>query len=273
MTHEDSPRGARMLCSACVVYCEGATSEPVGRDEAEECGTCGNFICTRHQEVCVVDGKPHCSGHIRRADRSRRFVCNAHVAVCGHEEPDVAFASDEIHACVECGRTGCDRHAAACHEDQRWHCRSHLVVLHDLSESLGCSSHHSVCHVDGRTFSLAGTTACDVCTRLTCRTHGSRCSWCGGHVCTADTSGGGRCATCASLHVADDIPDDVLAAVARVSPDGRVRERSIARDGSRFVVQLDLGWTRKIVVVVPHGAAEPSRAMRHSLLGSRQMTT
>jgi hypothetical protein len=271
MSHEDSPRGARMLCSKCVVFCEGATSEPIGRDEAEPCGTCGKYICARHQVCCVVDGKPHCSNHIRRSDRSRRFICGSHAATCDHEQPDVVFAADEVHGCVECARVSCDTHGAACHEDQRWHCREHMVVLHDLVEAVGCGVHHSVCHVDGRTFSLAGTSACDVCDRLTCRTHAGRCAWCGGRACASDMASGGRCATCSSLRVASDIPDDVIAAVARVSPDERVKERSIARDGSRFVVQLDLGWTRRMVVVVPHGAVEPSRVLRHSLFGSKQV--
>jgi hypothetical protein len=272
MTHEGSPRGARLLCSGCVVCCEGATSEPIGRDEAEACGTCGLFICERHQVRCVVDERPHCSSHIRRSDRSRRFICNEHVASCGHEETDVLFAADEVHACVECRRTSCDRHGAACHGDQRWHCREHLAVLNDLADALGCEQHRSICHVDVRTFSLEGTKQCEVCARTTCRTHMGMCAWCGARVCAKDLHGD-RCVTCGKLELADDLPDDVIAALARVSGEARPKQRLVARDGSRFIVQLDLGWTRKVVITVPHGAAASSRVIRHSLFGTTGLTS
>src|SRR5690606_32318913 len=140
------------------------------------------------------DGKPHCSKHIRRSDRSRRFICADHQAACGHEQEDVVFAADEVHACVECRRVSCDRHGAACHGDDRWHCREHLVVLNDLADALGCEQHRSTCHVDGRTCSLEGTKPCEVCTRTTCRTHSNTCGWCGARVCAADTKDG-RCVT------------------------------------------------------------------------------
>jgi hypothetical protein len=81
----------------------------------------------------------------------------------------------------------------------------------------------------------------------------------------------GRCATCSRLKEADDLPDDVIAALAGVSADARPKRRLVARDGTRFVVQLELGWTRKLVVTVPYGAAKQSRVMRHSFLGSEEM--
>lgn len=268
-THDDTPRGSRLLCTHCVVYCEGGTSEPVGRDEAEQCGTCGRWICERHQVRCVVDGEPHCSKHLRRTDRSRRFICEKHAAACVHESPEVIFASDEVHACVECGRVGCERHAAQCHGDARWHCSSHLAVLNDLADAAGCVEHRSTCHIDGRTFSLEGTSPCDVCAGTTCWTHAHRCRWCGGRGCTKDVQGG-RCATCRNLTPAEDLPDDVIAALARVTPDTRGRQRLSARNGSRFIVQVELGWTRRLVVTVPHSGAKP-RVVRHSIFGTTEL--
>jgi hypothetical protein len=40
--------------------------------------------------------------------------------------------------------------------------------------------------------------------------------------------------------------------------------------GALLVVQFELGWTRKLAITVPCGAAKPSRVLRHSLLGSAE---
>lgn len=268
-TVDSAPRGERLLCTQCVVYCEGGRSEPVGRDEAEQCGTCGTWICEQHQVRCVADGQPHCSKHIRRADLSRRFICNEHVAACGHEATEVVFATDEVHTCVECGLAGCERHAAACHGDGRWHCWSHLAVLNDLPDAAACAQHRTTCHIDGRTFSIEGTAPCDVCSGATCRTHAHSCEWCGGRCCTKDIQNG-RCTTCRSLAPVEDLPDDVIAALARATPGTRGKQRFSARDASRFIVQIDLGWTRHLVVTVPHSGARP-RVLRHSMFGSKAL--
>ena len=265
-TVEEAPLGTRPLCSDCVVYCEGATSEPVGVDEATPCGTCGRHICRHHQVPCVVDHKPHCSSHLRRADRSRRFFCGEHEAHCD-DEPNLLFAADEIHPCVECGSASCNRHGAACHGDERWHCLSHLERLTDRPDAWGCAEHRTVCHVDGRAFSIQGTTPCEICGRLACRTHSDTCSWCGAGVCTKDATAG-RCVTCANLRSSDDPPDAVVTAAAALVDRPPVRAWHVARDGGRYVAQLDLGWTRRIVLTVPHGSATATRVIRHSLFGS-----
>lgn len=265
-TVADAPLGTRPLCSDCVVYCEGATSEPVGVDEATPCGTCGRHICQRHQVQCVVDHRPHCSSHLRRADRSRRFFCEAHEARCD-DEPELLFASDEVHPCVDCGRGSCNRHGAACYGDDRWHCLTHLERLTDLPDAWGCAAHRTTCHVDGRAFSASGTAPCEICGRLACRTHRTACAWCGGDVCTQDMSGG-RCTTCDSLRPTTDPPDAVVAAAASIADRPRVRQWYLARDGGRYVVQLDLGWTRRVVLSVPHGSATTTRVVKHSLFGS-----
>ncbi|MDQ3996202.1 MAG: hypothetical protein M3303_04210 [Gemmatimonadota bacterium] len=105
--------GTRLLCSECVVYCEGRRSEPVGRDEAVECATCERFVCDQHQETCDVDEKVHCSTHLARTDQSRRLVCEADRSPCAHE-PDVVFATDEVTACPVCARQACPAHVQEC---------------------------------------------------------------------------------------------------------------------------------------------------------------
>jgi hypothetical protein len=125
-------------------------------------------------------------------------------------------------------------------------------------------------HRAGHTFSLEGTRPCDVCARSTCQSHIRRCDWCGARTCEQNMSGT-RCATSGRLETATDMPDDVIAAVVRVSGDVPPKERRIARDGTRFVVHLDLGWTRRLVITVPYGSAASTRVVRHSLLGSSEL--
>ena len=111
-----APKGERRLCLDCAVYCEGKSNEPVGRDEAVRCSSCEAFVCATHRAACVVDQLVHCSTHLRRADRSRRLVCERHRGQCGHE-PAVVFASDEVAACAACGTSVCDAHARTCVAD------------------------------------------------------------------------------------------------------------------------------------------------------------
>jgi len=108
-----APKGQRRLCLECMVYCEGKINEPVGRDEALRCTSCGKFVCANHQAACVVDKLVHCSTHLRRADRSRRLVCEQHRGQCGHEA-GVIFASDEVAPCPACGKSVCAEHARTC---------------------------------------------------------------------------------------------------------------------------------------------------------------
>jgi hypothetical protein len=108
-----APRGERRLCFECMVFCEGKTNEPVGRDESVRCNSCEGFVCTSHRAACVVDHLVHCSTHLRRADRSRRLVCERHRGRCD-QEPGVVFASDEVAPCAACGKSLCDTHARMC---------------------------------------------------------------------------------------------------------------------------------------------------------------
>jgi len=122
----DAPKGSRRLCTECLKYCEGGTSEPVGVDEVTECATCGKSVCTAHQAVCAVDGQVHCSRHLRHTDASRRLVCTRHRAGCA-EEPMAFFASDEVEECPVCGKSACVAHRAACGYCGRQVCTTDLV--------------------------------------------------------------------------------------------------------------------------------------------------
>jgi hypothetical protein len=266
-TDVGAPRGQRFVCGNCVTHCEGGTSEPVGIDEAALCATCGKHICERHQVVCVVDGKPHCSKHLRRADRSRRFICEMHQAACTRE-PGVVFASDEVQPCVQCSAVSCGKHGAPCHEDQAWHCVEHMATLTDIPNAFACKKHESVCHIDQRAFSLKGTDPCEICGQPTCRSHRRPCNWCGARVCLKDFAAASRCVTCAKLTPTADIPDEIVSAAARLVPRGGAKSWSLARDGGRYVVEINLGWTRRIVFSVLHGTAEPVHVRRHSIFGS-----
>jgi hypothetical protein len=80
------------------------------------------------------------------------------------------------------------------------------------------------------------------------------------------------CATCAKLtDITGDLPDEVIAAVAeaRGDDDSRVKRWRSARDARHVVVELDLGWTRRLVLAVPHGGGPVESVVSHSLLGSR----
>ncbi|MGQ0764987.1 MAG: C-terminal helicase domain-containing protein [Gemmatimonadota bacterium] len=55
---------------------------------------------------------------------------------------------------------------------------------------------------------------------------------------------------------------------ARGGDETRVKGWRVSRDARHVVVQLDLGWTRRLVVAVPHGGGAPEFIVRHSIFGS-----
>jgi hypothetical protein len=271
----DAPKGSRRLCSACLVYCEGGTNEPVGIDEVTQCASCGRAVCTSHRSVCVVDGQVHCSRHLRHTDGSGRLVCERHRAAC-IEEPDAVFASDEVGFCASCGKLVCAAHSGECVADNARHCVTHLEPLRDASGSSGCGTHRKTCHVDGGVFSLDGARTCPVCGKDACAEHRAACSYCGRQVCTADVVQGSslRCTTCAQLVANGDPPVEAVAAmIAAMGDESSSRGRRawrMARDRTHLVVELDLGWRRRTVFTLRHGETEPESVVTHSLVGSRK---
>ena len=269
-TSSAAPRGARRLCAACVRFCEGGTREVVGPDEVTRCTSCERVVCERHQVTCAVDGHVHCSTHMRRTDRSRRLVCEHDRAACAYE-PNAIFAIDEVWPCATCGKTGCAQHLGTCVEDGQRHCASHLAALRDKKGALACREHRTLCHVDGVAFSVTGTEECPACERRACAQHRARCATCGRAVCASDydrqTS---TCVTCRRLTSMIEPDDLLLHAANSVLADGaRPKQWRVARDASHRIVELDLGWTRRVVFALRHGADAPDLVVRHSIFGSR----
>ncbi|PYO98905.1 MAG: hypothetical protein DMD61_08795 [Gemmatimonadetes bacterium] len=273
-SHAEAPKGSRRLCAACLRYCEGGTSEPVGVDEVVQCATCSKSVCTVHRAECVVDGEAHCSRHLHRTDESRRLVCGRHRAGCALE-PAAIFASDEVGACASCGKLVCADHAALCIEDGLRHCVTHLEPLHDATGSYACAAHRKQCHMDGHAFSLKGAKDCPVCGKGACTEHRVPCAYCGRHVCTADLSRESRrCATCTRLEAiaTPELPAEVVTAARSVTRGAPKPSRAwrMARDRSHLVVEVDLGLRRRAVFTVRHGESVPDSVVKHSLLGSKQ---
>jgi hypothetical protein len=277
-TSADAPKGSRRLCPACVRQCEGGKNEPVGVDEVTQCSSCGKSVCTAHQAVCAVNGEVHCSRHLRRAEASRRLVCGQHASACAYEAA-ILFASDEVAPCSSCGKHVCANHSAECVSDGQRHCTVHLAQLADADGAYACEQHRKPCHVDDRAFSPSGVSACPVCGQDACTAHRAACGYCGRIVCTADLGKveAGRlrhCSTCARLAVDGAVPAEVIAAAFKAAGEQRKGSRRlrIARDHSHSVVELDLGLSRKTVVVLRHeeGDLVAESVVRHSLLGSKR---
>jgi len=76
-----------------------------------------------------------------------------------------------------------------------------------------------------------------------------------------------RCLTCSQLAATAEPPAEVVAAARALGK--TFRAWRIARDHTHFVVEVDLGLTRKTVFTLRHGETAPERVMRHSLLGSK----
>jgi len=271
MSDAQAPRGARRFCRDCVRKCEGRSNEVVGADEVTGCASCDQVVCERHQASCAVDGKIHCSKHLRRTDRSRRLVCEKDRASCQYE-PSAVLARDEVSVCVTCGAQACTTHTAPCVEDQRIHCRQHMRELRDKRGQVACVAHYTVCHIDGVVFSKSGTTACPVCDKLTCRDHTRSCPTCQREVCASDLKTSASCATCSRLAPTDMPADDVImAANALFERAGRAKSWRTARDARHTVVEADLGWTRRVVFVVRHGDQHAEKAYAKSVMGSRKL--
>ncbi len=273
-TTPESARGRRRLCPDCVRKCEGGTGEIVGADEVTDCASCERVVCERHQARCAVDGLVHCSRHLRRTDRSRRLVCEGDRAACAFE-PNAVLAGDEVHPCASCGKYGCDVHQGICAHDGARHCRLHLVTLSDQPSALACDSHRVLCHIDGKAFSLGATSRCAVCGREACRHHVASCVNCGRDFCAADRdrAHAGWCRTCGSVVDVTDPPDNIIAAVAaeRGARAARPKAWRMARDATHQIVELDLGWTRRLVLAIRSGDSRAESVFAHSILRARRI--
>ena len=274
LTALSSPRGQRRLCAQCLTQCEGGRSEHVGVDEVTRCVTCGKSVCEHHRSTCGVDQSVHCSTHLRRTDVSRRLVCDKHRAECAFD-PGAIFASDEVAICTACGVQGCSRHTHPCVEDGRVYCDKHAVMLRNEPGKFVCRAHGAICHVDQSAFRLGQTVDCPVCAKGTCKSHLRSCGWCGRMVCVQDLNAAhNRCATCSQLRDIAEPPDNLVAAAASALGDRPTPKRwRGARDATHTILELDLGWTRRVVLAVRHGENVASHGVTHSAIGSKRINT
>jgi hypothetical protein len=270
----DAPKGPRRFCHVCAHKCEGGAGEIVGPDEVADCASCERVVCERHQLRCAVDGKTHCSKHLRRTDRSRRLICERDRAACAHE-PNAIFAADEVSACATCGQPNCEQHLNTCVVDGLRHCVDHIALVGDKPGSFACDAHRSTCHVDGYQFTRDGTSPCPCCDRRACAQHARECTHCRRLVCTRDYSAAHPrlCATCGKLTPVDDPDDELIAAAIELRGQDAASPKAwrLSRDTRHLIVELDLGWTRRIVMAVPHGQSRAERAVTHSALGSKTL--
>jgi hypothetical protein len=131
----DAPKGSRRLCTACVRYCEGGTSEPVGVDEVTQCASCGKSVCTGHQAVCGVDGQVHCAQHRAACAHCGRQVCTADLQQqshrCAHvaQLATIADPPEEVVAAALAATGGASRSRRAWRVARD---RTHVVVELDL---------------------------------------------------------------------------------------------------------------------------------------------
>jgi hypothetical protein len=264
-----APMGGRRLCRDCMVYCEGGTNEPVGKDEVTRCASCEKYVCANHQAVCAIDKRVHCSKHLRRTDGSRRLACETHRAQCEHE-PLVIFASDEVSPCATCGSLNCMDHSGICQGDEQRHCHTHLTRLFDTPAAFGCEKHRSVCHIDKRAYTATGTSSCPVCAEAVCAEHQRECKWCGRDVCRTHFDRQGLCSTCRNLTPATDPSDALITAgiAANRGEPAQAKSWRTSRDAAHTVVELDLGWTRRLIFSVRHGDTVPQHVVRRSLFGA-----
>jgi hypothetical protein len=273
LTALSSPRGQRRLCGQCVQPCEGGRTEHVGIDEVERCVTCMKYVCEHHRSTCAVDQSVHCSTHLRRTDASRRLVCETHREDCAFE-PGAIFASDEIAACTSCGEQACDRHSHRCVEDGGVYCDKHALMLRNEPGKFVCRTHGAICHVDQAAHRLGQTSDCPVCAKGTCKSHSRACSWCGRTVCVSDMNAAhSRCGTCAQLRDVSEPADNLITAAANALGDRPTPKRwRTARDATHTVLELDLGWTRRVVLAVRHGDNVASSGLTHSAIGAKRLT-
>lgn len=275
LTAESAPHGVRRLCSECLRLCEGGTSERVGIDEVTRCTSCEKYVCEEHRSTCAVDQSVHCSTHLRRADASRRLVCETHRDQCAFE-PSATFASDEVAACSACERHVCGRHSHPCLEDGRLYCDHDIMLLRNRPGQYVCRDHGAICHVDQGAYRIGETVECPVCAKATCSAHLRNCASCGRMVCVADlrnpSSPQKRCITCAQLKADADPDDHVIDAVVAALGGRQTPKRwRTARDATHTVVEVDLGWTRRVVLAVRHRDNVADTGRRRSAIRSKPL--
>lgn len=89
-------------------------------------------------------------------------------------------------------------------------------------------------------------------------------------MCRAELGGGdSKCLTCRKLAPDPDPEDRLITAVlaANGGEPPKAKAWRTARDGTHTVVELDLGWTRRLVVAVRHGESRADVGVRRAVWG------
>ena len=266
--------------------------QPACDEHVRVCPACRLQHCTAHEGVCAEDGHTACSACLAPCGSCGRVVCNRHAEQSGADAPkgsrrlcsvcvryceggsNEPVGVDEVTQCASCGKSVCTAHQAACVVDGQVHCSQHLRRT-DKSRRLVCRQHRAGCVEEAMAlFASDEVEQCPVCGKDACAQHRAACGYCGRQVCTADLEQPSRrCATCAQLATIAEPPEHVVAAARAVTGAGAPRASRawrIARDKSHLVVELDLGFRRKVVFTVRHGDKVPDSVVRHSLLGAKR---
>ena len=274
--------------------------EPACAEHVRSCPSCQVQYCTAHEGICSEGDHTACSLCVQPCASCSRLVCNEHAEQTRADAPkgsrrlcaacvrqcaggsNESVGVDEVTQCSSCGESVCTAHQAVCDVDQQVHCSRHLRRA-EASRRLVCARHQGTCAYEGvALFASDEVESCPLCGKDTCAAHRAACGYCGRRVCTVDLgkmeAGLGRrqdfrrCSTCARLAADGAAPAEVIAAAFRAAGEERraSRRSRIARDHSHSIVELDLGLSRKTVVVLRHGDLEAESVVRHSLLGSKR---
>ncbi len=268
----DEAEEPRPLCPACVRLCRDLKDEVRGVDEVEMCQTCGKDVCSRHREVCAVDGERHCLSHLERTDFTRRWVCPEHRGRC-EVHTDVLLASDEVEPCTACQKWVCGEHRGSCFADGRTYCREHIVDLG--GGEFACAEHHGTCVFDQHPMKLTELEQCPVCGEPACSGHRAECSSCGASVCTRDYGLSSKeCRTCSQLMATQDPGDLLIEAFSGLGDRslGRPVEWEVARDATRRVARVKLSsWGRSVTFAFDHRGEFVTSAIFHGRIFTERL--
>ena len=270
-TASSAPQGKRRLCTECVRHCEGGANEPVGADEVAQCSTCEKNVCEQHAKTCSVDRAVHCTKHLRRTHGSHRLVCERHRENCAFE-PGGIFASDELQECGSCGARVCATHSHACVEDGRLYCDKDVIALRNEPGKFACLTHGAICHVDRSGHRTSDAVQCPVCAKAACKSHVRTCEWCGRTICFSDfKSMHSHCLTCAQLKEVAEPSEELVAAVLKaLQSDQHPSHWKSARDATHTIVEVHLGWTRRVVLAIRHSDNGAEIGKTHSAVASKK---
>ncbi len=191
---------------------------------ATRCSVCASDFCADHGIAsCRVDEQPACEQHARMCPSCRMAHCTAHEGVCADGEHPACSAC--LEACGSCGRIVCNAHAERV-------CRGRTDSVLQAS-------------APGGWFGPP---------RLRTTPRGVR-SRAGGGL----RSGRGERLS----RVRQDRLRSAFRRVRLLRPPSGKRSWRMARDRTHVVLELNVGWRRRTVFTLPHGASEPDGVVTH----------